>query len=606
MAMQAPMPLPPPAKWHDVTIITRRKKGQARVAPVPPEEFGIERNARDIKSCGYCFHEVNRRAGDMIADGWDEDQVNSLQTKTVVNQVEQAARDTVDESAGAGGGESQSNDATRDVVVTEHYIRLDYEGTGKPALYRVTTGGDSASVGRIMRRNGEDQIIAIDSIPFAAMTPVIVTHRFWGKSLADLVMDIQRIKTALIRGMLDNTYLSVNPRPVVSEAHANENTLDDLLVSRIGAPIRVRQPGGLDWTQMPAIAEQLLPVLQYVDSEREWRTGVTRVGQGVDPTVLQNTAATIAAQQYSAAQAKTKLIARIFAETGVKDMFVLLHGVIRKHQKNMGVYPKGQNWVNVDPRDWKKREAMTVNVGLGSGGQQQEIMNAQQIGQAQQQMLLGGMIDVVQKKNVYNSAKLMLRGMKIRDPDTYFTDPDSPQAQQVAAQQAQANANKPTDPKVQVELLQQQGKTQQMQLQAQLDQQKMAADTQHQAAKNTAEAALAEKKFELERDLKLIDAELKVLESEREHGYRIAELSLQAHQNAQASADKAAQANGQDQSNATLHNSMAALGAHLTALSQQHAQHVAALQAAMAPRKRTAVRDKTGKIVEVHETPMGA
>jgi hypothetical protein len=592
------LPLPAPLrKFHDVTIVTRRKYGCAKVAPVPPEEFGIQRVARSIADCGYCFHEVLRIAGDMVAEGWDARQIASLPTRTITNQTEQLARDTVDEETGIT--QTDEDDASRPVAITEHYVRMAYEGDGKPRLYRVTTGGGE---GQILRRNGEDQIIQIDMIPFASMTPVIVTHRFFGKSIADLVMDIQRIKTALVRGLLDNTYLAVNPRPVISEQHANENTLDDLLVSRPGAPVRVRQPGGLEWTEMPGIADKLLPVLQYVDSEREWRTGVTRIGQGVDPTVLQNQTATVAAQQYSAAAAKTKLIARIFAETGIKDMFVLLHGVIRKHQKKPGVMPKGTQWIEVDPRDWKKREAMTVNVGLGGGGQQQELANAQTIGMWQQQMLAGGMIDVVQKKNVYNAAKLGLRAMKIRDPDTYFTDPDSPQAQQIAQQQAQAAQQKP-DPKLQVELIKQQGDQQKMQIQAQLDQQKMAIDTQHQAAKNTAEAALAEKKFQLERELKIIDANLKIVQAEREHAYKLAEMGMQAHQSEQANAQHQSDTGAKQQESSVTHAGIRVLADQVGKL---HEQHAALLHTIAAPKRRIAERDKSGKLVSVREETLGA
>jgi hypothetical protein len=78
----------------------------------------------------------------------------------------------------------------------------------------LTTAGDQ---GEVLTRDGEPEIVQVDMVPFAAMTPVIVTHRFFGRSIADLVMDIQRIKTALIRSILDNAYLAVNPRVEVSE-----------------------------------------------------------------------------------------------------------------------------------------------------------------------------------------------------------------------------------------------------------------------------------------------------------------------------------------------------------------------------------------------------
>ena len=179
----------------------------------------------------------------------------------------------------------------------------------------MTTGGE----GEMLKRDGELDVIEEDEIPFAAMTPVIVTHRFFGRSIADLVMDIQRIKTELLRALLDNAYLANNPRTEVPESHATETTLDDLLVSRPGGIVRTKLPGGLSVIAHPDVGGHVFPLLQYQDATREWRTGVSRQGQGVDPNVLQNQVATIANQMFNAAQAKMKMIARIFAETGIRD-----------------------------------------------------------------------------------------------------------------------------------------------------------------------------------------------------------------------------------------------------------------------------------------------
>jgi hypothetical protein len=246
----APVPM-----LHDVTVVTRKTVAQARVEGVPPEEFGISRFARSLKDCGYCFHEVIKREEDLIADGYDRDEIKAIPSYTMLTNPEELARDTVDEHLTAGGDEG-INEVNRQIKITEHYVRMDYEGNNKPALYRVTTGGDQ---GEVLTRNGEPEIVQVDMPPFAAMTPVIVTHRFFGRSIADLVMDIQRIKTALLRSILDNAYLAVNPRVEVSEAHATETTLDDLLVSRPGGIVRTKMPGGVNWQTVPAIAGEIFP-----------------------------------------------------------------------------------------------------------------------------------------------------------------------------------------------------------------------------------------------------------------------------------------------------------------------------------------------------------
>src|SRR5262249_22323002 len=226
---------------HDVECIRSRNAAQAKIEPVPPEEFGISRNARSLRDCDYCFHKVLISEARLIAQGFDRAQVRTLPTYASITNTEELERNTVDESQYTG---DQMNQAARRIEVTEHYIRMDYAGDGKACLYKVTTGG---SQGDILKKDGRPDIEPVDIIPFAAMTPVIVTHRFFGRSIADLVMDIQRIKTALLRATLDNAYLANNPRVEVAEQFAGPDTLDDLLVSRPGGIVRTKQPGGLNW-----------------------------------------------------------------------------------------------------------------------------------------------------------------------------------------------------------------------------------------------------------------------------------------------------------------------------------------------------------------------
>jgi hypothetical protein len=271
------------APTHDVTVETRRTYAQARVEGVTPEEFGISRRARTIKDTDYCFHDVFKTQSKLIELGYDETQVRRLPSYTLAHTIEEIARDTVNEST-LRQGDDGLNEASRLIRITEHYVRMDYEGDGEACLYRVTTAGEE---GEVLIRDGEPAIVREDMIPFACMTPVIVTHRFFGRSIADLIVDIQRIKTALLRGMLDNLYLHNNPQVEVSEAHASETTLDDLLVSRPGGIVRTRQPGGLNWQEVPDITASIYPALQYMDATREWRTGLSRQGQGVDPNALQ-------------------------------------------------------------------------------------------------------------------------------------------------------------------------------------------------------------------------------------------------------------------------------------------------------------------------------
>jgi hypothetical protein len=493
-----------PAK-HDVTIVTTRKFAQARVLGVPPEEFGIERGARSIRECHYCFHEVvTKTEGQLIAEGFDDEQIRSLGDYTGNTDIETLARDTTGEHLGATS--DGANSATRLVRITEHYVRMDYEGDDRPSLYQVITGGDQSE---ILRKDGRECITPFDTVPFAATTPVPMTHRFFGRSIADLVMPLQREKTALKRGALDNLYLHNNPRVEVSEANAGPNTLDDLLVSRPGGVVRTKTAGGLNWQVVPDITSSIYPMMQYIDAELETRTGLSRQSQGIDANALQNQSATAVAQMFSASQMRIKLIARIMAE-GVRDIFALLHGTIRKHGQSQQTVRLRNAWVAVDPRAWKTREDMTINVGLGSGGKAQQFAQLMALANIQKELIAGGKVNMVGDRELYNTATELTRIMGHKNPGRFFNDPTAvnPQTGQLLYPPPAPPAP-PPDPK----LLALQARAQADQAAAvhrtQVEQQRMQADAIHQQVKMQAEIELAKIKTELDAKMKVLDAHLK-------------------------------------------------------------------------------------------------
>jgi hypothetical protein len=477
----------PRPKLHDVTIEIRRTRECAHVEGVTPEEFGISRRARSIKDTDYCFHDVFRTESQLIAQGYDREQVKKLPSYALAHTIEEQARDTVNEST-LRQGDDGLNTSSRLIRITEHYVRMDYEGNDEAALYRCTTAGEE---GELLQRDGEADVVREDVIPFAAMTPVIVTHRFFGRSIADLVMDIQRIKTALLRALLDNAYLANNPRTEVPESHATETTLDDLLVSRPGGIVRTKMPGGLSVIEHPDIGNHVFPLLQYQDATREWRTGVSRQGQGVDPNALQNQVATIANQMFNASQAKVKLIARIFAETGIRDLFSLLHMTIRKNGSQAQTVRLRNQWVTVDPRDWKARADMTINVGLGTGSKAEQLAHLQLIIGAQKQAIAAGLVSA---KNLFHSAKELVKLAGHKNVDAFFTPPGAPAD---PADPASAPIQPPPDPK-----------HAEIAAKAQAEQAKITADAAHQKMKLDAQLAFEREKFALEKELKLLDLQI--------------------------------------------------------------------------------------------------
>ncbi len=473
---------------HDVKVRKTNKVGQTKILGVPPEEFGIEKTARSLRlhECNYCFHRSIISQNRLLEMGFDEDVVDALPTYTAITMPEEINRDSVDEHQNVG---TEHNPAARRVEVIEHYVRMDYTGNGRAELYKVYSG---ASEGQLLYRDGGKLALEkIDDFPFAAMTPIIMTHRFFGRSIHDVVSEIQRIKTALLRAALDNAYLANNPRVEVAESHSSDNTLDDLLISRPGGLVRVKQPGGITWQPVPTIGQHVFPLLEYQDSRLERRTGVTEQGQGLNPEALQNQTATSANAMISMAQSRMKLIARVFAETGIRDLFILVHAMERKHGGQAKTVRLKNKWVKIDPRDWKKRNDMVVEVGIGSGGKQEKMQMLQLIGGLQNQALVAGLTNLVSPHNLYEMARAVTQVAGFKNTDRFFTDP-----------KGQPPPPPKQDPKVQIEQMK-------AQTQMQLTQKKMQLDSQHEQAKFQADAALEQQKFQHERQMAMMEMGMK-------------------------------------------------------------------------------------------------
>ncbi|AWJ88923.1 hypothetical protein Sp245p_03520 [Azospirillum baldaniorum] len=414
---QAPAPA---GTLHTVTIVTREEVGCCKVEGVPPEEFGLSRRARSLSTAPYAYHKRPVPVSDLIAAGYDRDQLDGIPAASDTETTEQQARQT--RTFDDGPRNDTLNQAMREVEVTEHYIRIDYDGDGVAELRRVVTAGPQ---GVVLKRDGKPENEEIDRMPFAIMSPIIIPHRVIGRSVAELVMDIQRIKTALLRALLDNAYFANNQRMEVAEDCATEQTLDDLLTNRPGGIVRVKRAGGITPIAVQPIGNWVHPLIEYTDSVREWRTGVTRQGQGLDANALQNQTATAAAQAFTAAQARMKMIARVLAETGIRDLFLLIHELTRKHSDQQAVVRLRNKWVTVDPREWRTRNDMTVSVGLGTGSKDQMLAHLSSLLTFQMQALngAGGLGGMITPRNVYATLKRMVENAGLKSIDPYAQDP---------------------------------------------------------------------------------------------------------------------------------------------------------------------------------------
>jgi hypothetical protein len=261
----------------------------------------------------------------------------------------------------------------------------------------------------------------VDRVPIVTTTPIMMPHKMFGLSVGDLVSDIQLLKSTLIRQILDNMYLTNSPRMQVIDGMVN---IDDLLNVRPGGIVRMKTFDAAKPLPVPFFGAPAFNMLEYADTVRENRTGVTRYNQGLDANSLNKTASGIN-NIMNAAQQRIELIARIFAETGVKDMMWSIFQLVCKHEKKERVVRLRNEWTPVDPRSWSNKFDMTVSVGLGTGSKDQLLQGAQLIGQFQQAIAeQGGMGRVLTEQNIYNLANQVAEAVMPKKGHMFFTNPE--------------------------------------------------------------------------------------------------------------------------------------------------------------------------------------
>ena len=408
---------------HDVVIERTRESGQVRIEPVPPEEFLINQYAKNIEDARFVAHRVKKTKSELIEQGYSKTKIErAFSAEEAEWKSERLARFDYDSNSSYPDGSVDDG-----IWVTECYVRVDFDNDGIDELRKITKVGDE-----ILDNE------AVDSVPFSSLTPVPMPHKFYGLSIYDLISDLQLIKTTLMRNLLDNMYLTNNGRYEVVEGQAN---LDDLMTSRPGGIVRVRTPGAVSPLATPQLDQNSFNMLGYLDSIREERTGVNKNSMGIGEGGLKShQTATGVAQVMTAAQQKIELIARVFAETGMKDLANNVYQLVQKFESPEKLIRLNNEWVTLYPAEWKEKLDCTAQVGLGFGNKDMNLMHLGQLAQTLQmisQHPAAGMM--IKPKNVYNLVAEQIKSMGMKNVHDFITDPgegDVPQQGPSAEDQA--------------------------------------------------------------------------------------------------------------------------------------------------------------------------
>ena len=484
----------PPVYSYDVKLKMTKKTGKVIVENVPPEEFLISKKARTIADAPFVAHRRLATRSELIAMGYEKDIVDNLPTYAdlTYNQENVARYDQ---------GEQPSDQASLDfsmqeIEVMEVYIKVDFDGDGIAELRKITYAGTD------ILDNEE-----ADFVPFCSVCPIPMPHKFFGHSLADRAVDIQLIKSTVTRQILDNLYMTNSPRMGVVEGQVN---LDDLLTVTANGIVRMKNTQAIVPLTVPATANQSFPLLEYLDSVQAKRTGVSDQMNGLSPDVLQNSTATAVAMMQSSAAGKIELIARVFAETGVKDLFQKILQLLCKYQDKERIVRLRGKYVSIDPREWTNGFDISINVGLGTGNKQEQMSMLAMILAKQEEILKTAGINnpLVSLSNYRQTLGRFIEASGFKDSNEFFMEITPEQEQQMELQ-GQQQQQQQQDPAMEAYVAQ-------MQAKIAADNAKAENDIQIAQVKAEAQIRLKQQEFEMTMALKKqefeYEAQLKALQ----------------------------------------------------------------------------------------------
>lgn len=471
---------------NSVKVKKKNQVGRVAIENIPPEEFLISKKARTIQDSPFVAHRRLIPRSDLVAMGFPEDVVRDLPSYDDLSfSPERVAR--------FSEGEQPSNDASldpsmQDIEVYECYVRADMDGDGLAELMQVWYAG------REILEETET-----DYVPFHSICPIPVPHKFYGLSLADKVVDLQLQKSTITRQMLDNLYLTNNYRVGAVDGQVN---LDDLISPTPGGVVRMKNPNAVVPMAVQPVANQAFPMLEYLDGVQAKRTGVSDATQGLDPNVLQNVTATAVAAFQNASAGKLELIARNFAETGVKSLFKGILHLLCKYQDRPRIIRMRGQYIPIDPREWSNQYDVSISVGLGTGNKQEQMAMLAMILSKQEGILqqFGPANPLVTVGQYRETLGRMIEAAGFKDSAMFF--------KQITPEIDQQLSNPPPqqqqpDPNIQALMMQ-------AQAQIEVDRQKAMADIQAKREKAAAEIQLAREKAAAEMQLKREEFEAEV------------------------------------------------------------------------------------------------
>ena len=409
-------PPPPPPTFDEVIVQFEIDKPLIKVAGVPPEEMRLDRYARTWRDSRIVGHERVVPMDQMIAMGYSREQCLEHVQSQAINEFTMEAQLR-------NPGRFMSTRVGDGVKYGEWFIKADQNGDGQPELRYICTMGEDHEIVHDEEAN---------RVKFALFSCDPISHTIVGDSIADYTEDIQKIKTNMMRGVLDSLAESINPKTVVNELMVN---LDDALNDDLGAVIRTRgdPSSAVMYTQTPFVGQAALPIIELMNDMLSRRTGLTDAAKGLDPKAIQSSTQIGVEAVINGAQERVELVARILAETGFKDLFVGLVNEIAENPCPPRMLHINGQFIPFDPSTLDASMTVEVNANLGKGNDMVRMMALSGIKNDQQALVaqMGLNNPICGPTEMLNTMTDMLKLANVMNVGRYFKTPNPMQLQQM-------------------------------------------------------------------------------------------------------------------------------------------------------------------------------
>lgn len=380
-------PMPMLEKRYDIKVKRCVKTGSPRIEGVAPEDFMVDPEATVLDEKVRFVGDRTRMTRSEAKQRWPDkediiDRAPAYTTAAEFGFNEKRARDNRLWSF----RNTRTDKATEEIEIYECFPLVDYDGDGIAERRKVCMVARNAT----MKGTSEDALLSNEEWggdhPYCELVPQPMPHRRRGRSLFDDVADIQRVKTVLMRGMLDNVYVVNNPMLGVN-VNAIEN-MDALTNPQVGQIVSFNGPPGdaVIPIVVPYVGDKILQALEYKDMEMEKRTGVSRSSMALDTDTLQYQTAEAVKATRSSSYTKVETMARNIAEYqfGLRVLFAKLLKLFVENQKSARYVRSGEQVRRIDPRGWNAEMKVSINIGLGAGSREQDLATLGGIAQKQE------------------------------------------------------------------------------------------------------------------------------------------------------------------------------------------------------------------------------